>query len=483
MARPVAITSHLAPVPPGFKPHWRDILEENVAIYRRLPEDLTLAVEELIPWFIEKVEWEWSHWVGPKPDKELQQVCVACEACLLIARRSKEDYAHFKKFIFFPTDLEPLEIENAAGDASSSSGRIRQGWYWTKHGMEDGVDNYNLTLHEFAHMLDFREGNSTSVPYFDDATVQRNYELFLEKEYGDICRAWEKKSGCIVIEKYATKKVEFFTVSTEAFFEYADMLQVKRRTLYNWMKEIYGMDPVQWPERVSYPDLQRERYEGLPNWQTRSSWKSEKAKLPEWPEGLSAAEYDIEKERKSHYQKERERIEKFHEEKLRREKIRLERAERQAEEKAQKTRERKARKDRLRLERMERKARERQLTNNRTVVIKYPGGKPQLKYRLVDGQREGLLQRWDKEGRLREETELHRGQKQGKVMYYHPNGQIEIEGFHSLNERAGVWLGWHEDGTPSFRSEYREGQLHKWAQLGSGENLRTFGKVKNRFGL
>ena len=132
---------------------------------------------------------------------------------------------------------------------------------------------------------------------------------------------------------------------------------------------------------------------------------------------------------------------------------------------------------------MERKARERQLANNRTVVIKYPGGKPQLKYRLVDGQREGLLQRWDKEGRLREETELHRGQKQGKVVYYHPNGQIEIEGFHSLNERFGLWNGWHEDGTPSFRSEYREGELHSWEQFGENGDLRTFGKVKNRFGL
>ena len=42
------------PVPPGFKPKWRDYLEEHVALYRRMPEELTLCVEELVPWFIKR---------------------------------------------------------------------------------------------------------------------------------------------------------------------------------------------------------------------------------------------------------------------------------------------------------------------------------------------------------------------------------------------------------------------------------------------
>ena len=215
----MAITSHLAPTPPGFKVRWRDILEKNVAIYRRLPEDITLEVEELIPWFIEKVQWEWSHWAPKDSEKEVHKVCVACEACLLIARRSKDDYKGFKKFIFFPKDLTPARGEdcNAAGDASPSKGRVRQGWYWTRYGMEDGIDNYNLTLHEFAHVLDFREKKSDSVPHFDKRSVRREYEAFMEKEYKDICRAWEYKTGCEVIEEYATKRIEFFTVATEAF--------------------------------------------------------------------------------------------------------------------------------------------------------------------------------------------------------------------------------------------------------------------------
>ncbi|MDG2212698.1 MAG: hypothetical protein P8M70_02615, partial [Verrucomicrobiota bacterium] len=117
-----------------------------------------------------------------------------------------------------------------------------------------------------------------------------------------------------------------------------------------------------------------------------------------------------------------------------------------------------------------------------TVVLEHPEGLPHLKYRLVDGHRDGAMKRWDKEGRLREETEFSRGRKHGKVIYYYTNGEVELEGNHSLNERAGVWIGWHEDGTPSFRSEYTNGELKKWEQFGEEGKLRTYGKVKNRFG-
>ena len=46
-----------SPYPKGFKPRWREVLERKVAIYRRLPEDLTAELEALIPWFLDKVKW------------------------------------------------------------------------------------------------------------------------------------------------------------------------------------------------------------------------------------------------------------------------------------------------------------------------------------------------------------------------------------------------------------------------------------------
>ena len=490
----MAIVSHAAPFPPGFKPHWRDILEEYVALYRRMPEDVTLEVEALIPWFIKKIKWEWKHWKRPvsPEDKEIQQVCVACEACVLIARRSKKDYARMKTFIFLPRDLEPVRRGgDAAGDATND-GRVRQGWYWTKEGMEDGLDNYNLTLHEFGHILDCQDWDFDSVPRFEDKATEKEYRKFVETEYADICRVWERKSGYDVMREYATSdRCEFFTCATEAFFERAKMLELKRSRLYGWMSRIYRMDPAEWTDRVSWAELRDTRFREWKGWKRMTTWARFEPGPGIWPDGIQAAHYTIwlESEVKQWTQTQFEEKVQEREEGLKQKGwLRLQREERRRWEREmrleeiRKVREENERQIQLEAEERERRRQELELLNNRTVVIEYPNGQPQLKYRLKDGRRSGKMQRWDEAGRLREETEFQDGRKHGKVVYFYASGQKELEGHHILNRRAGVWWGWHEDGTKSFRSEYREGELYRWKQYRQDGQDQTFSRAKNRFG-
>ena len=205
----------------------------------------------------------------------------------------------------------------------------------------------------------------------------------------------------------------------------------------------------------------------------RSTWQSKSEEMDSWPDGVAAADYAgwYLQQKGRLEREERERKEREFAEKMRRDKKRHEKEQREARERERKEK-----------EESEHKARERYLLNNRTIIVEYPNGTPQLKYKLVNGHREGLKQRWDEEGQLREETELIRGKKHGRVVYYHANGEKEMEGFFALNHRAGIWQGWHEDGSPSFRSEYREGELHTWEQFGEDGKSRTYGKVTNRFG-
>ena len=474
----MAIFSHMAPVPPGFKPKWRDFLEEHVALYRRMPEELTLCVEELVPWFIKKVTWKWEPWVGPKPDEEMAKVCVSFLACLLIVNRSKKDLEHFHTFVFHPASLKDDDGKTWAGWANSR-GYIEQSWPSTLRGMQDGEDNHCTTIHEFVHMIDYRERSFESVPHFDSSSAIREYRAFLKSEYKDLCKAWEKVSGCAAIRKYATSdKAEFLTCATESFFENSERLKFLRPQVYKWMQRIYKMDPRQWAERnqwaerVSIGELRHIRNYQWEQWDFKTTWDSKK-NLTEllWPEGVPAKDYPwrarIEREsreaaeiatREKKEKKERERKEREEDEK------RLEKEERERREEA------------------ERKWRERYLLNNRTVIVEYPNGTPQLKYKLVDGHREGLMQRWDEQGNLREETEYSRGRKQGMITYYYPDGQKEMVGFYILDERAGLWRGWHEDGTKSFQSRYRDGQLHQWKQYRHDGTDQTYSRAKNRFG-
>ena len=474
----MAIVSHMAPVPPGFKPKWRDFLEEHVALYRRMPEELTLCVEELVPWFIKKVTWKWEPWVGPKPDEEMAKVCVSFLACLLIVNRSKKDLEHFHTFVFHPASLKDDDGKTWAGWANSR-GYIEQSWPSTLRGMQDGEDNHCTTIHEFVHMIDYRERSFESVPHFDSSSAMREYRAFLKSEYKDLCKAWEKVSGCAAIRKYATSdKAEFLTCATESFFENSERLKFLRPQVYKWMQRIYKMDPRQWAERnqwaerVSIGELRHIRNYQWEQWDFKTTWDSKK-NLTEllWPEGVPAKDYPWRAriERESREAAERATREK-------KEKEERERKEREAEEN------RLEKEERERREEAERKQRERYLLNNRTVIVEYPNGMPQLKYNLLDGHREGLMQRWDEQGNLREETEYSRGRKQGMVTYYYSDGQKELEGYHILNRRAGMWRGWHEDGSQSFRSEYRDGELYRWKQYRHDGTDQTYSRAKNRFG-
>ena len=481
----MAIVSHMAPLPPGFKPKWRDFLEQYVALYRRMPEELTLRVEELVPWFIKKVTWKWEPWVGPKPDEEMAKVCVSFLACLLIVNRSKKDLEHFHTFVFHPASLKDDDGETWAGWANSR-GYIEQSWPSTLRGMQDGEDNRCTTIHEFVHMIDYRDSSFESVPHFDSSSAIREYRAFLKSEYKDLCKAWEKVSGCAAIRKYATSdKAEFLTCATESFFENSERLKFLRPQVYKWMQRIYKMDPHQWAERVSIAELNNIRYEHWERWFHGSTWDSKRSCTELlWPHGISAKDYPAwsaaEIERRQG------------EERARIERERREAAERATREKKEKEeRERKEREEhekrlekeeRERREEAERKWRERYLLNNRTVIVEYPNGMPQLKYKLVDGLREGLMQRWDEQGNLREETEYSRGRKQGMVTYYYPDGQKEMVGFYILDERAGLWRGWHEDGTKSFQSQYRDGELYRWKQYRHDGTDQTYSRAKNRFG-
>ena len=445
----VAITSHDAPCPKGFKREWRETLELRVAIYRRLPEDLTAELESLIPWFIEKVNWSWHAGLRPQ---EMHKVTVACEACVLILRRNKKDYSKFREIEFFPRNLKSVGEEDWAGSANQS--RVRLGWYWAEQGMEDGCDNYNVVLHEFAHVLDRMPDNrSRADPHIEKSDLANDWKSFAEAEFKDLCKRWERKSGLRVVREYGTtNKAEFFACSTEAFFERSEELKLCRPRLYEWFENIYGVDPSPWPDRVTQADLHTARRLGQPVVEDHERVHRERQK-----------------------RREDERRERLRQERERAQLAAAERAEQEEAERKQKEEERKRKEE-------ERHARLRWLALNRTVTVFHPSGIPHLKYTLVDGKRDGVMQRWDEQGNLREETEYVKDMKHGKVVYYYPSGKKEIEGFFSRGQRASVWRGWHEDGTLKYRSEYRDGELTGWKNFLEDGETETFGSERNRFG-
>jgi len=529
-----------APYPEGFEPRWREVLERKVAIYRRLPEDLTTELEALIPWFLNKVEWK--AYGGIKLHDEMK-ICVAAEACLLILRRSKDEYKYHREVVITPKNLEILGIEDAAGTANRH--RVRLGWYWTQHGMEDGEDNYNVTLHEYAHVLDFaHDGSANADIKVGDFKTSKEWLKFAKKAYQRLCKLWDRKTSFKqpVIKKYGTTELcEFFACATETFFESPRQLKLAEPDIYKWMKIIYGMDPAEWPDRVDFLDL-----EGL-----RSRYAERRRKLQEAIRRYEKAKIAHEKEKRK-IEKEKQRIE---EEKVELEEnglkqalkeinlaykkrlkeinrryegkeIQLDRRIREAEAKferdkkgIQKKLDRTLARLKWELEKtltkLKRLAEQKPVKpelgkieeykpekselegtekpefeitergpKRRTVSHFHPSGLPYLKFTVVGTLKDGLFLRWDEKGDLREEMHYYLGRKNGLCTYYYPRGAKELEGTFVDDQRAGTWAGWYRNGNVKHKSKYLKGELVEWVKHmpdGSVEKFKKPSKLDKAF--
>ena len=126
-------------------------LQNNVALYRRLPAEFLPDLLAMIPDFIKQVNWEEKN--GQKITEEIK-VCIAAGACLLVLRLpyGLKTYRKFRTIQMFPTEFSPLGEDSRLGDANAH--RVRLGWQWVQKGMSDGEDGFNLVLHEFAHVID-----------------------------------------------------------------------------------------------------------------------------------------------------------------------------------------------------------------------------------------------------------------------------------------------------------------------------------------
>lgn len=105
-------------------------------------------------------------------------------------------------------------------------------------GFNNDNDKQNVALHEFAHLIDMADGD---VDGFPEELKSSGFAVpwldFISKKIKEINRG---KSN---IRKYgATNRAEFFSVSTEYFFERPAMMRKKHPELYQTLTEFYQQD-------------------------------------------------------------------------------------------------------------------------------------------------------------------------------------------------------------------------------------------------
>jgi MtfA peptidase len=104
---------------------------------------------------------------------------------------------------------------------------------------------YNVVIHEFAHVLDLRDGQADGVPLLASTAERRAWSEVLVPEYDRFC----ERVVCghdTVLDPYAAEAPdEFFAVASEALFVTPQALKEEQPALYRLLASYYRQDPAE----------------------------------------------------------------------------------------------------------------------------------------------------------------------------------------------------------------------------------------------
>ena len=238
-----------------FPDDWRRTIERNVPIVLRLsPADQ----EELfghVQVFLAEKHFEG---VGGLELTDEIRVTIAAQACLLLLHRDTDYNPLLKSIIVYPSTYVVPEEHSLGGGIweegeDAMLGHTSRGlsalvlaWDSTLHGARDMGDGENVVLHEFAHQLDFEQGDVNGTPTLGSNGQYASWARVLGAEYDALRRASDEGRPSVLDDYGAENPAEFFAVATEAFFERPVELRAKHAALYEELRTFYQQDPASW---------------------------------------------------------------------------------------------------------------------------------------------------------------------------------------------------------------------------------------------
>lgn len=223
----------------------------GLPLYERMPQPLRLKVAMLATTFMRRVHFEGC---GGLVLTAHMRRTIAFQACVPIVQRGASLYSGLRAVLVYPdVFVVPQETEDEAGVITRGSdvlsgqtedeSRVLLSWKDVEQTFDAGSD-YNVVLHEFAHVIDHALDGQLSRR---DGQRDTDWHDVLEAEYQALCT--EVDAGApTLIDPYGTEDpAEFLAVCTETFFGAAADLAARHPRLYAALSRLYGLDPASWP--------------------------------------------------------------------------------------------------------------------------------------------------------------------------------------------------------------------------------------------
>ncbi len=230
---------------------WRLTLSRFPFLVHRTVDDLQ-RLRELSTLFL--ADKEFAGMQGLEVDDGMA-VAIAAQACLPILRLGLSQYDAFKGIVVHPDVVvarrEVMDEdgvvhhydEELSGEAMEG-GPVMLSWRDVADAGDSAAWGYNVVIHEFAHVLDMRDGAPDGVPLLPDRAARERWLAVLEPQWQDFCARVDEGEDTL-IDPYGAEAIdEFFAVVSEVFFVNAPALRAEHPQLYELLAGYYRQDPA-----------------------------------------------------------------------------------------------------------------------------------------------------------------------------------------------------------------------------------------------
>lgn len=230
---------------------WALTLARFPFIARRSAEDRQ-RLRELATLFL--ADKEFAGMQGLEVD-DGKAVAIAAQACLPILRLGLPAYDGFKGIVVHPDvvvarrevmdeDGVVHHYEEELSGEAMEGGPVMLSWRDVEDAGDSAAWGYNVVVHEFAHVLDMRDGAADGVPLLPDRAARERWLAVLEPQWIDFCERVDAGEDTL-IDPYGAEAIdEFFAVASELFFVDANAMRREHPALYDLLAGYYRQDPA-----------------------------------------------------------------------------------------------------------------------------------------------------------------------------------------------------------------------------------------------
>ena len=233
------------------EPLWQLTLARFPFLGWRSADDIA-TLRELSTLFLADKEFTGAH--GLEVNDEMA-VAIAAQACVPILKLGLEWYDGFKGIVVHAdavvaqreyTDEDGVVHayeEELAGEAMHG-GPVMLAWRDVDEAGESADAGYNVVIHEFAHVMDMRDGEADGVPPLPDRAAQDAWIRLIDAEYDAFCERVEAGEDTLLDPYAAQAPEEFFAVASEAFFVAPQDFRAEHPRVHALLARFFGQDPA-----------------------------------------------------------------------------------------------------------------------------------------------------------------------------------------------------------------------------------------------